>query len=148
MKITILSLIFILLDNINGAFVTVEVDKRCREAFTKYAGASCIVYDDEDCDDKDAALGLVAGEEKSLVSSSDLYDNIESVSVAFGCYLQMWRDENFSDESGIIENITTNDKYQRLLRNGLGTGIHVTLDRNPTFEKFDDKVNSMKCVCL
>ena len=71
-------------------WIKVDVDKRCKKAFTKYAGASCIVYDDEDCDDKDAALGLVAGEEKSLVSSSDLYDNIESVSVAFGCYLQMW----------------------------------------------------------
>ena len=68
----------------------VEVNERCKEAFTKYAGAKCIVYDDFDCDDKDAGLGLSAGEEKSLDSDNDLYDNIESVSVAFGCYLEIW----------------------------------------------------------
>lgn len=136
------------MDIINGAFVPVDVDKRCREAFTKYAGASCIVYDDYDCDDKDASLGLVAGEEKSLAKNSNLYDNIESVSVAFGCKLQIWTDENFSGKAAIIENVTTNDKYQRLSGKGLDAGIHVTFDRNPMFEKFDDKVNSMKCVCL
>ena len=57
-------------------------------------------------------------------------------------------DENFSGKSAIIENVTTNDKYQRLSGKGLDAGIHVTFDRHPIFEKFDDKVNSMKCVCL
>ena len=67
--------------------VTSQVSTKCENAFSNYQDASCVVYNDIDCEDKAFGIGLMAGEKQSF---DPVQNNIKAMSVQQGCSIQIF----------------------------------------------------------
>jgi len=103
----------------------------CKDVFkSKYRGASCILYDDENCDGEEGMKEMAQGD--FLMSS--LGFDVESVSVRKGCFLNLYTGTRLTGDNYLL--FDSNDD------------MHINMDDNEKLEKFDDNVNSASCICV
>ena len=65
-------------------------NKGCTSAFIRYPDASCIIYDENQCGEKEFVIPLKNGS-TFMANGSSISKNIEFVSIRKGCRLQLWK---------------------------------------------------------
>jgi len=105
--------------------------KTCKDVFKRtYRGASCILYDDEDCDGNEGVKEMKQNE--FLINP--LGFDVESVSVRKGCYLNVYTGTRLTGATHQIFDSNAD--------------MHINMDANKKLKKFDDNVNSAFCICV
>ena len=64
---------------------------RCKNTFTRYPEAKCIVYDGEECDSDEWSIALSNGETQAFNQDKKYGTHIKSISVRHGCQLKLWK---------------------------------------------------------
>jgi len=109
-----------------------EEGNTCKDVFKRtYSGASCILYDDEDCDGNEGVKAMTQGE---FLMTEPLGFDVESVSVRKGCYLNMYTGTRLTGDNHLLFDSKAD--------------IHINMDANYRLEKFDDNLNSASCICV
>ena len=72
-----------------------DVSSKCENAFSIYREASCIVYNDVQCEDDGFGIGLMDGAKrnfgaKTRINNVSVKNNVKALSIKQGCSLQMW----------------------------------------------------------
>ena len=68
-------------------FYYFKLGNACKDVFKRtYRGATCVLYDDENCDGREGVKEMTQGE--FLLSSLEF--DVESVSIRKGCFLNMY----------------------------------------------------------
>lgn len=116
-----------------------EVKSPCDKNVLRYPDASCVLYNDDFCGDKEGVVQLSNGGEIDSIEEKAGFD-IASFSVKTGCKLTMYTGINFNGTNTNTLNAKASD----------GVDKHITLaknaDGNPISE-FSDNINSARCTC-